>query len=163
MPDPFGRPPAPHHARLPERPMLANRSIPNATIIPVLPYQDVHEAAAWLCDAFGFRERLRIAGHRIQLTFSDGAVVAVQREGGNVDGTGGSVMVRVEDVDAHCARAERCGARVVRRPTDYPYGERQYTAVDLGGHSWTFSQSIADVHPESWGGTLVEPGAAGAS
>ena len=34
-------------------------------------------------------------------------------------------------------------------------GERGYTAEDLGGHRWTFSQSIADVAPESWGGTTA--------
>ena len=36
-------------------------------------------------------------------------------------------------------------------------GERQYTAVDLGGHVWTFSQSIADVAPEGWGGVSASP------
>jgi len=40
-------------------------------------------------------------------------------------------------------------------PTDYPYGERQYSAEDLGGHRWTFSQSIADVDPASWGATNI--------
>ena len=48
------------------------------------------------------------------------------------------------------------GARIVSPPTDYPYGERQYTAVDLGGHHWTFSQSLADVDPADWGGVLVD-------
>ena len=43
------------------------------------------------------------------------------------------------------------------RPRTTPYGERQYTAEDPGGHHWTFSQSIADVDPASWGGTLVTP------
>jgi uncharacterized glyoxalase superfamily protein PhnB len=41
-------------------------------------------------------------------------------------------------------------------PVDYPYGERQYSAVDPGGHVWTFSESIADVDPASWGGELRE-------
>ena len=40
--------------------MLSNRSIPLATVIPVLAYTDVNRAAAWLCDAFGFTVRLRI-------------------------------------------------------------------------------------------------------
>jgi uncharacterized glyoxalase superfamily protein PhnB len=62
-------------------------------------------------------------------------------------------MVRVEDVNAHCARAMQHGGRILREPTDYPFGERQYTVVDCGGHCWTFSQSIADVAPEEWGGT----------
>lgn len=61
-------------------------------------------------------------------------------------------MVRVEDVEAHHARAKRHGARILDEPTDFPYGERQYNAVDLAGHCWTFSQTIADVAPEDWGG-----------
>jgi uncharacterized glyoxalase superfamily protein PhnB len=65
-----------------------------------------------------------------------------------------AVMVRVADIDSHYERAERFGARIVSRPTDYPYGERQYTAEDPGGHQWTFSQTIADVDPETWGGEL---------
>ena len=40
-------------------------------------------------------------------------------------------------------------------PADYPYGERQYTAADLDGNHWTFSETIADVAPEEWGGTTA--------
>lgn len=64
-------------------------------------------------------------------------------------------MVRVDDVDAHHERAEQHGARIVQPPADFPYGERQYTAEDLAGHRWTFSQTIADVAPEKWGGTTA--------
>jgi uncharacterized glyoxalase superfamily protein PhnB len=67
-------------------------------------------------------------------------------------------MVRVEDADRHCERAQQNGARILRPPTDYPFGERQYTAEDLGGHRWTFSQTIADVDPEEWGGTVSASG-----
>ena len=52
--------------------MLSNRSIANATVIPVLAYPDVHEAADWLCKAFGFKVRLRIADHRVQLSVGEG-------------------------------------------------------------------------------------------
>ena len=62
-------------------------------------------------------------------------------------------MVRVEDVDAHYEHALQQGAQITGPPTDHFYGERQYNAVDLGGHHWTFSQSIADVAPEDWGGS----------
>jgi hypothetical protein len=37
-------------------------------------------------------------------------------------------------------------------PTDFEYGERQYTAEDPFGHRWTFSQTLRDVAPEDWGG-----------
>ena len=88
--------------------MPSNRSIQRATVIPVLAYADVNQAAAWLCDAFGFTVRLRI------------------------------------------------GARITQDPVTHPYGERQYNAEDYAGHSWTFSQSVADVHPSDWGGEAVE-------
>lgn len=52
--------------------MKPNRSIPAATIIPVLIYPDVREAVVWLGAAFGFAERVRIGeDHRAQLSFGD--------------------------------------------------------------------------------------------
>ena len=132
--------------------MIRNRSVPDVSVMPVLAYPDVVEATRWLCDAFGLRLRLRIGEHRAQLLFGDGAVVATQ---GDASGGGHSLLARVEDADAHHDHAVARGARIVSPPTDYPYGERQYTAVDLGGHQWTFSQSIADVDPADWGGVLV--------
>ena len=122
-----------------------------ASVIPVLGYDDVGEAAEWLCRAFGFRERLRIADHRIQLHAGDGAVVLTDH-----GAAGGNVMVRVEDAKAHHDRAARSGAKIVTPPTDYPYGERQYSVEDPAGHRWTFSQSIADVDPADWGGTAID-------
>jgi uncharacterized glyoxalase superfamily protein PhnB len=134
--------------------VIANRSVPAATVIPVLAYADATEAADWLCSAFAFEVRLLIANHRVQLVLGDGAVVAT--DGGARGGSEGhSLLVRVEDADAHHDRAVAAGAHIVAPPTDYPYGERQYTAEDLGGHRWTFSQSIADVDPADWGGVLV--------
>lgn len=133
--------------------MSRNRSVPDASVIPVLAYPDVAEATRWLCDAFGLRLRLRIGEHRAQLVYGDGAVVATQ---GGEPGEGHSLLVSVEDADAHHERASTHGARIASPPTDYPYGERQYTAVDLAGHRWTFSQSLADVDPADWGGVLVE-------
>ena len=60
-------------------------------------------------------------------------------------------------VASHYERARSHGARIVTEPADLPFGERQYTAEDPAGHQWTFSQTLDDVHPEAWGGTLLEP------
>jgi uncharacterized glyoxalase superfamily protein PhnB len=136
---------------------MMNRSMPPAVVIPELAYADVRQAVDWLCPAFGFAERLRIGNHRAQLTFGDGCVIVTQGSDSHslpAAGFGHAVMVRVADVDDHYERAKQFGVRIVNPPTDYPYGERQYCAEDLGGHRWTFSQSIADVDPRSWGGTL---------
>ncbi len=139
--------------------MLENRSIPRVTVMPVLSYPDVNEAAAWLCAAFGFRVRLRIGDHRIQLHAGDGAVILGELRPEEVDqalGLGHGVLIRVEDADAHCERARSHGAEITKEPTTHSYGERQYNAVDFAGHRWTFSQSVADVAPEAWGGESVE-------
>jgi len=133
--------------------MIVNRSVPSAVVIPVLGYDDVARASDWVCNAFGFTERLRIADHRAQLVFGDGAVILTARD--PADTSTHSVHVRVEDAGRHHERASESGARILHPPTDYPYGERQYTAEDLGGHRWTFSQSIADVDPASWGATSI--------
>jgi uncharacterized glyoxalase superfamily protein PhnB len=47
------------------------------------------------------------------------------------------------------------GAHILSEPIDHVYGERQYNAEDFYGHRWDFTESIADVEPESWGGTSV--------
>jgi uncharacterized glyoxalase superfamily protein PhnB len=149
--------------------MVENRSMPSATVIPILVYEDVAEAVEWLTDAFGFVEQVRIGDHRAQLSIGDGALVVTGRRVASGSWAqdpiefrpprrgvvSHAVMVRVPDVDAHYRRARQNGARIVQALTDHPYGERQYSAEDLAGHRWTFSQSVADVAPEEWGGESV--------
>jgi uncharacterized glyoxalase superfamily protein PhnB len=139
-----------------------NRSIPSSTVIPVLVYPDVREAVAWLSAAFGFVERVRIGeNHRAQLRVGDGAVIVGDVHGERRPPRSGevthSVMVRVADARSHCEQARAHGARIVMEPTDFEFGERQYTAEDPAGHRWTFSQTLADVAPEEWGGQSVNP------
>ncbi len=135
--------------------------MPPGAIIPVLVYDDVAAAVAWLCEAFGFKERLRIGDHRAQLTLGEESVVVAARPAraaGAPEPLPGevthSIMVRVADVDAHYERVRQHGGRVLGPPETYPFGERQYTVEDPGGHHWTFSQAVADVAPEAWGGQL---------
>ena len=131
--------------------------MPAATVIPELAYADVAEAAEWLCRVFGFTARLRNGSHRAQLVIGNGAVVVTERASppNESETRTHAMLVRVEDVDAHFERSSRSGARIVHLPADHPFGERRYTVDDPGGHRWTFSQSIADVDPASWGGTPI--------
>ena len=137
--------------------MKPNRSIPSSTVVPVLIYPDVREAVAWLTAAFGFAERVQIGeDHRSQLSVGDGAViigdVRHDRRPPRPGESTHSVMVRVDDANAHCERAREHGARILMEPTDFEYGERQYAAEDPSGHQWTFSETLEDVAPEAWGG-----------
>ncbi len=136
--------------------------MPDCVVIPVLAYADVGAAITWLCATFGFTVRLRIGDHRAQLIFGSAAVVVTQGLAPKAvvadlptdAALTHSIMLRVPDVDLHYAHAVSRGARIIQLPQTFPYGEKQYTAEDLGGHLWTFSQTVADVDPAAWGGVL---------
>lgn len=139
---------------------MVNRSAPGATVVPILVYEDVEKALDWLCDTFGFKERLRAAPpggivSHAQLAIAEGAVMLGRAGGEFRPARPGEVsqfiVVHVENVDEHFERTSRLGARILKSPADMPFGERQYTVEDPWGHRWTFSQSIADVALESWG------------
>ena len=134
--------------------MQTNRSMPPGIIIPELVYAETKPTVTWLCQTFGFKERLRIGDHRTHLVFGEASLIVVARNHSPAgsDSQTHSVMVRVVDVDTHYQHAKQCGAHILNPPETYPFGERQYTVEDPGGHRWTFTQSVADVAPETWGG-----------
>jgi len=136
--------------------MIKNRSAPPGTIVPWLNYPDVAKAIDWLTGAFGFTERFRTPAepngsiHHAQLAVGEGCVVLTSRAGGH-ELPSTSLFIPVEDVDAHCERARRFGAKILNTPKTHEFGERQYSVEDPAGHRWTFSQSVADVDPSDWG------------
>jgi uncharacterized glyoxalase superfamily protein PhnB len=143
--------------------MIVNRSAPNATVVPILVYEDVERALEFLTRAFGFKERLRAeyggAITHAQMDVGECAIM-MGKQGGpfRVPADSSTVSqyatVHVDNVDAHCATAKAAGATIVKQPQDMPFGVRQYTAKDIGGHWWTFSQNIRDVAPDEWGAKL---------
>lgn len=127
--------------------IMKNRSAPDATIVPILVYEDVSKAIEWLSHAFGFTERLRFQSGNVtshaQLAFGNGAIM-LGGQGGSYRAPQGAevssyVHVAVDNLDQHYEHAKQCGAQIVNPPTDMPFGERAYTAQDPGGHRWTFS------------------------
>lgn len=127
----------------------------------MLSYENCDAAADWLCRAFGFEESDRYAE-------PDGRVTHVELRLGNglvflgnpgqeyrsprrhrdeceaaarwsevpyvIDG----VLVVVDDVEAHFARARDAGATILSEVEDTPVG-RHYRAEDPEGHRWMFS------------------------
>ncbi len=134
--------------------MRFNRSVPPCPVIPVLYYPDPGVAAAWLQTAFGFTVRLRIANHRIQMRAGEGCLTVA--EGAVTPNHSSVVQIRIDNAPEHCERARLAGALILTEPKDEIYGERQYNAQDFHGHKWNFTETIADVEPESWGGTSVD-------
>jgi uncharacterized glyoxalase superfamily protein PhnB len=127
-------------------------------VTPYLYYQDVAAALRFLADAFGFREKLRMPGSdgkiaHAEMTLGDGLVMmgcpgADYRNPKRLGQTTQSLYVYVDDVDAHCARAKKAGAKIIKEPEDQFYGDRRYGAEDPEGHEWFFATHVRDVAPE---------------
>jgi uncharacterized glyoxalase superfamily protein PhnB len=122
-------------------------------------YQDAAKAIDWLCDAFGFEVRLKVEGEKgtiehSELTYGEGLLMVSQagkrpnyRSPGQAGGNTQAMMVYVDDVEAHCARARAAGAKIVEEPTVHDYGDeywsdRGYECVDPEGHHWWFYQRL---------------------
>ena len=143
--------------------MIANRSAPTAVIVPILVYEDVGTALEFLTRAFGFKERLRAerggAISHAQMDVGAGSIM-LGKQGGPFRTPAGDTVsqyahVHVDNVDQHFATAKRAGATILKEPEDMPFGVRQYTAKDIGGHWWTFSQNVRDVDPADWGARVA--------
>jgi uncharacterized glyoxalase superfamily protein PhnB len=128
-------------------------------------YRDPARMIDWLCEAFGFEVQIKVVepdgsiGHS-ELTYGGGLIMVggesfgpatrFQTEmrsplsaGCNTQG----LLLYVDDVEAHCARARAAGARIVDEPVLHDYGDaywadRSYGALDPEGHLWWFSERV---------------------
>src|SRR5688500_9015361 len=102
--------------------MIANRSAPKATVVPILVYEDVAAALEFLARAFGFKERLRAEyGGSIshaQMDVGECAIMIGKQDGpfrAPLDSSTVSqyAAVHVANVDAHFATAKAAGATIL--------------------------------------------------
>jgi uncharacterized glyoxalase superfamily protein PhnB len=132
-------------------------------------YRDAAKAIDWLCHAFGFEVRLKVEGdggriEHSELVFGEGLIMASDpkpekypywRAPSDVGGVNTqSLMIYVDDVEAHCKRAREAGAKIVAGPETHDYGEdywsdRGYECEDPGGHHWWFFQRMRSPKPKA--------------
>ena len=129
-------------------------------------YEEPAKAIDWLCRAFGFEVQLKIEGedgaiHHSQLGLGEGLIMvggtgkssahpeATYRKSPRAVGGANTqtMLVFVDDADAHAVRAKAAGAKIVREPQTTDYGDdywvdRSYEAEDLEGHHWYFTQRV---------------------
>jgi uncharacterized glyoxalase superfamily protein PhnB len=129
---------------------MPNRATTEAKMYPCLFYDDAPAAIDWLCNAFGFTKRLVVPGPdgtvaHSELSYGPGVIMvgSARPDQGrlgprSLPGVTQSLCVRVDNPDAHFARAKACGATIVRDLQDEEHGSRGYTAKDLEGHEWYF-------------------------
>lgn len=130
------------------------------SVIPMLSYEDGVAALKWLHSVFGFREtaRLTTPDGRLahgEMTVGDGLIMLASptpdyrgpkrhreeceqaRKWSSVPWIVDGVLVHVDDLDRHFARAAAAGATILSGIEDGPPG-RRYRAEDLEGHRWFF-------------------------
>lgn len=130
------------------------------TVIPMLAYEDGIAALEWLAKAFGFRERTRMIDRDGRLSHGeleagDGVIMLASptpeyqgpkhhretceqaRRWSSVPWIIDGVLVYVDDLDGHLARAKAAGATILSEiEADAP--GRRYRAEDFEGHRWFF-------------------------
>lgn len=132
-------------------------------VVPMLDYEDGAAAIAWLEKAFGFREVLRFADPDGRVTHAElragsGIIMLASAPTPHyecprrhrqtcvsarlwmavpwvIDG----VLVYVDDVHAHHARAKAEGAIILTEP-EAGFPGLRYRAEDIEGHRWMFLQ-----------------------
>jgi uncharacterized glyoxalase superfamily protein PhnB len=126
-------------------------------------YEDAKTAITWLSKTFGFEVKVLVEGEggrveHSELLYGDGLIMIGS---GRADrgwrqspkSIGGAntqtMMVFVDDADAHAAHAKAAGATIAKEPTTQDYGEgywvdRGYEAIDLEGHHWYFVQRLEE-------------------
>lgn len=131
-------------------------------ISSALTYEDPRAAIDWLVKAFGFEVRLKVEDEHggikhSELTYGDGLVMVsgpreearwVLKSPRQVGGANTqTLMVYVDDLEAHHARARAAGATITDPISLHDYGEaywadRSYGCRDPEGHAWWFSERV---------------------
>jgi PhnB protein len=130
-----------------------------SAVTPYLAVADAPAALAFYAEAFGARERMRLAA-------PDGSIVHAEIEIGGApvmlsgawpqmgfvapDGSTVSAMIHlyVPDADAAFARAVAAGATALQPVQTQFYGDRSGTLRDPFGHRWSVSTQVEEVSVE---------------
>src|SRR5262245_20098020 len=130
------------------------------SVIPMISYEDGVRALEWLANAFGFRETARFTAPDGRLSHGemragDGLIMLASptpeyrgpkrhresceqaRRWSTVPWIVDGVLVVVDRLDRHLARAKAAGATILSEIEEGPPG-RRYRAEDIEGHRWFF-------------------------
>ena len=133
----------------------------------MIAYERGVEALEWLVRSFGFVERARMVGKdgalaHGELDTGDGLVMLAtptpayespRRHRSHCEAAQAwyevpwvidGVLVMVDDLDAHVARARDAGATLLSEIQDGPPG-RRYRVEDVEGHRWMFMQRATPI------------------
>src|SRR5207302_8921474 len=114
-------------------------------------YEDVGGALKWLAKAVGFRKygarmsgpdgkikhaAMQFGDDMLMMGYSGPKYKNPKRHGQATQ----NLYVNVDDVDKHCERARKAGAKILEEPTNTFYGHRRYGAEDPERHQRDLAQ-----------------------
>lgn len=141
---------------------MAVKAIPDGyhSLTPYLVTKGAERAIQFYTKVFGAVETIRMPG-------PDGRIMHAEVKIGNsmlmlsdenpdrgqlspqtIGGTGVSIMLYTESVDATFEKAVAAGARADQPPTDMFWGDRMANITDPFGHMWAIATHTKDVSPE---------------
>ena len=126
-------------------------------IVPGLRYRDALRMIDWLCDAFGFEQRVIYKGEgnvvmHAELRFGTGMIMIGSMDNGtpssaymtHPDATGGLetqscyLVVGAAEIDSLYTTVQAAGGAIVFRLQDNGPAGRSFTCRDPEGHVWQF-------------------------
>jgi PhnB protein len=129
------------------------------SVQPYLMLKNCTQAIAFYTNAFGAKEKMRIAnpdgtiGHA-EIQIGDSVIMmadeAPQIEAWSVEHFGGSpisLLIYTADCDAAYGQALAAGAKSLREPADQPYGDRMSGVQDPFGYKWWIATNIKEAAP----------------
>ena len=140
------------------------------SVIPSLNVRGGDAAIRFYQDVFGAEERFRMAGPdgsvmHAELQFGDRVMMLCDEtpEWGalspaSMGGCPMSLNHYCPDCDALTAKAVAHGAKLLREPTTYAWGERSSMVQDPFGFRWAICTHVEDVTPEEVQRRLAESG-----
>jgi uncharacterized glyoxalase superfamily protein PhnB/DNA-binding XRE family transcriptional regulator len=120
---------------------------------PAVFYEDTNAAVAFLETAFGFVAREKVSGPdgrivHAELELHDGLIMlglagfdARLQSPQKLGAVTSFVHTFVDDVQTHCAQAQKAGARIVTA-LQSAHGQQSYRALDPEGHLWSFAEAV---------------------
>jgi len=146
-------------------PRKAKRKVPAIpkgyrTVTPYLVVKGAAEAIAFYVEAFGAKEKVRMAMPdgsvmHAEIQVGDSMVMLSEENPGwgtkspqTLGGNATHVMLYVKDADAFVARAVGAGATVAQPLENQFWGDRYGKIADPFGHVWSIATHIEDVSPK---------------
>ena len=117
-------------------------------VVPVFQVANLGAALAFYRDVLGFEEDFRFGNYAGVKLGAINLHLAEQIAGGRSEYTkplgSGIAYIFCDEVDGYYEQIKKRGARTRYAPQDFPYGLREFMAIDLDGNHLAFGSEIED-------------------